>query len=183
MASGQHAGGEEEIDLTAFREMSASRVEVIPFGHLVPVLARHCGAYGDPWEDVGVDRATKLRSIPFAVATCREWRDLVTTQTEYAALRLAEFDLIWENRPHQTSADDFVVDRFDRNVVLLSKSWELSTPMPHRLRTAPLSALSDVEVDALRAELQACWGVEASVSKGADWQSMERVWVTPSMRE
>ena len=35
----------------------------------------------------------------------------------------------------------------------------------------------------LRAKLEAGWGVEASVSKGADWQSMERVWVTPSMRE
>jgi hypothetical protein len=139
--------------------------------------------HGAACQDLGVDRATKLRTIPFALAICREWRDLVTPHTEYAALRLAKFDLTWENRPHQTTADDFVVDRFDRNVVLLSKSWELSSPMSHRLRTAPLSDLADVELDALRGELQAGWGAEALISKGADWQSMERVWVTPSMRE
>jgi hypothetical protein len=183
MAAGQHAGGECGTDLSAFQEMVSSRCEGIPYAHLVPVLTRHCGAYADGWEDVGVDRATKLRTIPFALATCREWRDLVTPHTEYAALRLAKFDLTWENRPHQTTADDFVVDRFDRNVVLLSKSWELSSPMSHRLRTAPLSDLADVELDALRGELQAGWGAEALISKGADWQSMERVWVTPSMRE
>jgi hypothetical protein len=183
MGARQHTDGKESPDLTKFSEVMSKSVEVISFSHFLPVLAQHMRANADPWAHVGVNRATHLRSIHFAGATCKEWKDIVTSQTEYAALRLAQFDRLWEIRPRRMSADDFVVDKFDRNCTLLYKLWELSTPMRIRLRTAPMSELSDVELDALRGELQGGWGVEARVSKGADWRSMELLWVTPSLRD
>ena len=184
MAGEEDEPGEGQDNLRAFEDVYASRVEGIPFDHLVPLLVESCKSMGDPWKDSEGSRASTLQSIPYVVATCKEWRHIVTGQTEYAALRLAQSELARVRRlPRHTSADEFVVSRFDYYVAMLSKSWELLEPMTQRLRTAPLAELSTWELEGHVAQLHGGWGVEATVPLGADWRNMDRVWVTPSMRK
>lgn len=104
-------------------------------------------------------------------------------ETEYAALRLAEWELGRATLSRHTTADDFVISRFNHNVAKLTKSWELVKPMSLHTRTAPLAELSQSELQALVSQLSAGWGVEASVPSSVDWKNLEMVWVTPTMRE
>jgi len=96
---------------------------------------------------------------------------------------MAQSELARVILPRDTTADEFVVSRFDYYVAKLSKSWELLEPMSQRLRTAPLVELSSLELEGHVAKLHGGWGVEATVPSGTDWKYMDLVWVTPSMRE
>ena len=93
MAGDRQEPGEGQDNLRAFQDVYASRVEGIPFDHFVPLLVESWKSMGDPWKDSEGSRASMLRSIPYALATCREWRNIVSGQTEYAALRLAQSEL------------------------------------------------------------------------------------------
>ena len=108
---------------------------------------------------------------------------MVSGTMEYAALRLAEWELPRATLPRGTTADDFIVGRFDHNIGMLSKYWELVKPMSQHLRTAPLAELSASELQSLVLQLSAGWGVEATVSSSAAWKDLDMVWVTPTMRE
>lgn len=80
---------------------------------------------------------------------------MVSGTMEYAALRLAEWELPRATLPRGTTADDFVVGRFDHNIGMLSKYWELVKPMSQHLRTAPLAELSASELQSLVLQLSA----------------------------
>ena len=175
--------GDRESEFRAFQEMYAGRVEGIPFDVFVPVLVELCRSSGDPWEDSEIGRANTLRTIPYVMATCKDWRDMVSGQLEYAALRLAEWELPRVTLPRGVSADDFLVGRFDHNVGKPSKSWELVKPMSEHLRTAPLAELSALELQSLVSALSAGWGQEATVTSSTAWKENDLVWVTPAMRE
>ena len=80
MAGTQQSLRYDRVNLSAFYETRAAIVEEIMFAHPVPFLAQNYCADGDRWEDVEA-RASSLRTLPFDVATCREWRDMLSTQT------------------------------------------------------------------------------------------------------
>ena len=153
------------------------RIEVVPINHMISYMLQGLVAPPDLWEDLGVGgrgRATRLRTIPATAATYKEWQDAMETLVEYFALKLAQFQL-----QHRFNGDAYVLEQFDCNVGIFSKSWHLQASILNHLCTSALSDLSAEELEELRAIL--CFGwepVEVYMVPGSDWLSSSSLWVT-----
>lgn len=163
-----------------------NRVEAVPVDCLIPGILQGLAAPTDPWDEIQAadgGRASRLRAIPYAGSTCREWHSLVTPSVEYAALRLAQFQLLQVPRHRRFDNDSFVVDGFDRHMAVFGKSWRVAASLSQHLRTAPLSALADSDLEELRGRLVEGWApCEVVVAPGSDWRRDSLLWVTPAER-
>ena len=126
------------------------------------------------------DRARGLRLLVKLTLVSKEWRDLIRAVAEHSALRLAQFDLIWEWRAPWISADRYVINRFDAALEMFIVTWALMKPILLRMRILPLGELSVPELSCLRDELSRRWLMKAPLPEGRDWREFEEVWVPPS---
>lgn len=132
-------------------------------------IAADSGGVGWDFYEVGVhDRAAGLRLIAKLSVVNKFWRDVVCSWVEYAAMKLAQFDLTWTWCRRFKSRDRFVVGRFDDAMSVFSFTWKLRKPIPDRLRLLPMRELSGAELSLLRTELGSGWQERGAVPSGAD---------------
>lgn len=90
---------EEERELTRVDQVEAIVVDV-----LVPWLVRKARAPEPGWENTQMgsqERVEGLKFLASLVQVKKDWRLSVASTPEYAALRLAQFDLKWEGAPSE----------------------------------------------------------------------------------
>lgn len=79
----------------------------------------------DPWNDLQAangGQASRIHTIPYKGATCREWHNMVALSVKYASLRLAQFQLVQVLYHERFDCDGFVTNNFDHNLGIFGKS-------------------------------------------------------------
>lgn len=83
----------------------------------------------NPWDNIGVVNGgltTIIRSISYVGSTCKKWHTLVSLLVDFAALRLAQFDLVSVLHYRKFDGDAFMMETFNRNMREFGKFAALS---------------------------------------------------------
>lgn len=108
------------------------------------------------------------------------WRAVIDASPEFAALRLARYDFASETSPPWLPYEDYELNRFFVNWSAIGSSWKLENPIAsRRLRLAPIGALTNAELQALRTELQHPLNVRIELKEGEKILPAAGIWVTP----
>ena len=92
-----------------------------------------------------------------AVVSRITWNAVQATP-EFTALRLAQFDVgITGVEQCLSRKESTILEEFDRNLGLFTRSWALGVEVPLRLRTSPLGDLHIAELGELRQILLSGW--------------------------
>ena len=150
------------------------------------VLERCCLSK-NPWDRIQNDdlqRTSLLRLLSVLASASKETLRLLGFMVQYAALRLASYDLLVGSgrRLSATRKGAHVLRSFDKNMALFSKSWKLTDELPIHLRIQPLDALIICDLHYLRARIVGGWQVEIDVMQGDGHLENSHVWVTPLQR-
>lgn len=121
----------------------------------------------DEWVRAFIDDESTLALLPCLAAACKEWRDVVFELTRFAALRvaMADFMLLKPGGVSRVGSHSrkkemaWIATKYEGAFFILSCSWALQVDVSKRLRLAPLSDLSSLELQSLCSKLQAGWGV------------------------
>ena len=73
-----------------------------------------------------------------------------------------------------------VLQQFDINMAVFSKSWKVGAPLENDIRTKPLHILTVQDLHKLRSIIRGGWGVEIQ-GRNVSPKS-PNVWLTPAMR-
>lgn len=172
---------EEEHEFTRVDQVEAIVVDV-----LVLWLVWKARAPEPGWENTQMgsqERVEGLKFLASLVQVKKDWRLSVASTPEYAALRLAQFDLKWgEGHRRRTSRARYVVDHFDQLLEIFSNNWALEKPIPDRFRLAPLQELSTPELSLLRNILGRGWQFSVFIPDDVGWHACDLMWVAPQNR-
>jgi len=130
-----------------------------------------------------VDRSALLGLLPALAAVSKVTRMCAGLTVQYAALRLATYDL--EVAAVDLSARrkaNILLRSFDENMDVFMKSWKVAVEVPKELRMAALDELPAAELHRLRGFLCGTWQHKIQVEHGDDQVASPSVWVTPACR-
>lgn len=130
-----------------------------------------------------VDRSALVALLPALAAVSKVTWMCTGLSVQYAALRLASFDL--EAAALNLSARrkaKFVLEAFDRNVEIFSSSWKVDGDIPTQLRLSALGEVAAADLHQLRAILRSGFSHKIDVRAGDGQAASPKIWVTPKFR-
>ena len=145
----------------------------------------------DAWFCTSMDKDATMTLLPRLATICKEWRDIIRAQAEYAALRVAMWDLLQVKPcglsrvgcPSGRKEMIYLTRKYELACAVFFRSWILDADLDPRLRTASMAELSIGDLLTIRSVVQDGWSViEMQTCPGERVQSSPRVWITPSAR-
>ncbi|KAG0596274.1 hypothetical protein M758_UG239300 [Ceratodon purpureus] len=136
-----------------------------------------------PWALENPLRRSSISDVDNARATCKMWRGIIDMSTEWACIRLAQWDYAQESGAHWVTREEFEVSTFAMNWAVFGKSWRMLVPIQEeRLKLAPIGSLTCLELDALRALLRSSGNEEILLAPGEKLNPADDVWVCKDER-
>lgn len=169
--------------------MAASWEMVVRDGVLARML-QDMGKELNPWDAADPPFGPPVRptvctfaDVDSARWAYESWREVIDASWEWAALRLARWDLAQEQGVMWLGREEYEMSRFSEVSRIFGRSWRMGTPIADdHLRLAPVGQLTCTELHSLRTLLRDTPKEEILVPEGERLRPHSEIWVSQGHR-